>query len=100
MSDEQWDIDDYIGFCRDMPQEAGQKMMDEVAENERLRAELAETRLRQGAMMRTKIVKWGGSKAIRIPKWMADGLGIVDGTPAKFEVKDGKLYITPLPKEG
>ena len=43
-----------------------------------------------------KTFKIGGSLAIRIPKELADMIGLKDGTELRFTVKDKKLVIEPV----
>lgn len=43
-----------------------------------------------------KIFKIGGSLAVRIPKDMAEIVGIKDGTRVKFAVKEKKLVIEAI----
>jgi AbrB family looped-hinge helix DNA binding protein len=43
-----------------------------------------------------KTFKIGGSLAIRIPKELADIMGLKEGTELKFTVKDKKLVIEPV----
>jgi antitoxin component of MazEF toxin-antitoxin module len=41
----------------------------------------------------TKIVRWGNSLAVRIPKAMAKTIAAVDGSPAVITVKNGTLVV-------
>jgi AbrB family looped-hinge helix DNA binding protein len=43
-----------------------------------------------------KTFKIGGSLAVRIPKELADIIGLKEGTELKFTVKDKKLVIEPI----
>lgn len=43
--------------------------------------------------MRTKIVRWGNSLGLRIPKSFAEGLGVSDGTPVELSQEEGRLVI-------
>ena len=43
-----------------------------------------------------KTFKLGGSLAVRIPKELADSMGLKEGTELKFAVKDKKLVIEPI----
>ena len=51
----------------------------------------------------TKILKWGNSLGMRIPKEYADNLNIAAETEVDITTKDGKLLISPrdprLPRE-
>ena len=47
--------------------------------------------------MRTKIVKWGNSLGLRIPKSFAGEIGVSDGSEVELNLIDGKLVIR-LPK--
>ncbi len=40
-----------------------------------------------------KVFKIGGSLAVRIPKELAEAVGIKEGTRVKFAIKDKKLII-------
>lgn len=45
--------------------------------------------------MKTRVQKWGNSLALRIPKSLADDVGLHRETPVTFSLVDGKLVITP-----
>ena len=45
--------------------------------------------------MIASIQKWGNSLAIRIPKPMAESLGVVEGSEVTITSEDGKLLISP-----
>lgn len=49
--------------------------------------------------MRTKVVKWGNSLGLRIPKSFAEEVQISDGTEIDLSLKDGCLVITVVPRE-
>ena len=46
--------------------------------------------------MDTTIGKWGASCAVRIPKAIVNMLGLHDGTPVDFEIKNNALLIKPV----
>jgi antitoxin MazE len=48
-----------------------------------------------GARMRTKIQKWGNSLAVRIPKPIAQDLGITSESDVEMSVQDGTLVLAP-----
>ena len=43
--------------------------------------------------MRTKIVRWGNSLGLRIPKSFAEQLGASDETPVDLSLEEGRLVI-------
>jgi antitoxin MazE len=43
--------------------------------------------------MRTKIVKWGNSLGLRIPKSFADEVQVTDGSAVELTLEDGQLVI-------
>lgn len=46
--------------------------------------------------METKIRTWGNSLAVRIPKPLAEQVGVHDGTPARLRVDEqGRLVVDP-----
>jgi antitoxin MazE len=45
--------------------------------------------------MRAKIQKWGNSLALRIPKLLADLVGLENGREVDVEVEDGRLMVAP-----
>lgn len=45
--------------------------------------------------MQTTISKWGNSLALRLPRHVAEGVRLVEGTPVTIEVEDGSLRVTP-----
>jgi antitoxin MazE len=53
-------------------------------------------RYERGSIMLTKIKKWGNSPAVRIPKTIAEEIGIENGTPVEIRVVDGQIHITPI----
>jgi antitoxin MazE len=51
------------------------------------------------AAMATKIAKWGNSLGVRIPKALADQIGVTSGTPVEFLVREGALVLRPTRAE-
>lgn len=47
--------------------------------------------------MRTKIVKWGNSLGLRIPKALADEVKVREGTVVEISLAKGQLLIRPAP---
>ncbi len=47
--------------------------------------------------MLTKIQKWGNSLAVRIPKALADEMGISLDSSVEITVVDGQILIAPVP---
>lgn len=45
--------------------------------------------------MNTKVQKWGNSLALRIPKALAAGANVVEGTTVIMRVSDGRLIVEP-----
>jgi antitoxin MazE len=43
----------------------------------------------------TRVKKWGNSLALRIPKPLAEEVGLYDDSPVELSLVDGKLVITP-----
>ena len=43
--------------------------------------------------MRTKIVRWGNSLGLRIPKSFAEEMGVSDETPVDLSLEEGRLVI-------
>ena len=48
--------------------------------------------------MMTKILKWGNSLGLRIPKSFAKELDIEPNSEVDITVKDGRLIIRPVPR--
>jgi len=46
--------------------------------------------------MYSKVGKWGGSSAIRLPKAAMEQLGIDDGAELEITVENGKLIASPV----
>jgi antitoxin MazE len=49
-----------------------------------------------GTAMETRVQKWGNSLALRIPKPLADEMGVKDNAPVRIFLKDGQLVVTPV----
>ncbi len=45
--------------------------------------------------MRTKIVKWGDSLGLRIPKSFAERAGVEAGSHVELSVENGELIVRP-----
>lgn len=45
--------------------------------------------------MKTRVLKWGNSLAVRIPKSFAGGLGFGEGSPAEMDLEDGAIVLKP-----
>ena len=48
--------------------------------------------------MRTRIVKWGNSLGLRIPKSFAEEVRIGVGSAVELTLEDGRLVIRPVPR--
>jgi antitoxin MazE len=48
------------------------------------------------AAMRTQIVGWGNSHALRIPRAMLDALNMREGDEVELVVEDGRLNVRPI----
>lgn len=46
--------------------------------------------------METRVQRWGNSLALRIPKSLADEVGLKDNTPVQLSLHDRQLVIVPL----
>lgn len=46
--------------------------------------------------MRAKVQKWGNSLALRIPKGVADLLGLEDGCEVELSLQDARLIVKTL----
>ncbi len=46
--------------------------------------------------MRAHIKKWGNSLALRIPKLLADEVGLKENAPVDLSLHDGKLVASPV----
>ena len=47
--------------------------------------------------MRTKVVKWGNSLGLRIPKSFAEEVRVSEGTTVDLSLEDGQLVIRVAP---
>ena len=45
--------------------------------------------------MRTRVQKWGNSLGLRIPRGLAEEVGLGAGTEVSLRAKDGELVIKP-----
>jgi antitoxin MazE len=43
-----------------------------------------------------RVVKWGNSLAVRIPKWIADEIKVEENASIEMKVKEGALEIKPV----
>ncbi|MDP2915637.1 MAG: AbrB/MazE/SpoVT family DNA-binding domain-containing protein [Candidatus Aminicenantes bacterium] len=50
--------------------------------------------------MVSRILKWGNSLAIRIPKVFADEMNVAENTSIQMVLKEGALQITPITETG
>jgi antitoxin MazE len=50
--------------------------------------------------MRTKIVKWGNSLGLRIPKAYAEDIQVTEGTGVELSLEGGCLVVRVLPDSG
>jgi antitoxin MazE len=48
--------------------------------------------------MKTRVQRWGNSLALRIPKPLADEVGLKDNSPVQLSLHDRQLVIIPLLK--
>lgn len=46
--------------------------------------------------MKTKVQKWGNSLGLRIPKALAEEVGLVNQALVNVSVKNGKILIEPV----
>lgn len=47
--------------------------------------------------MRTRVVKWGNSLGLRIPKAFAAQVRVAEGSPVDLTLEDGRLVIRAVP---
>jgi antitoxin MazE len=52
----------------------------------------------EGAKMRAKIQKWGNSLALRVPKGVAELVGLTEGGEVELVVEDGGMVVKPARK--
>ncbi|MEO8183778.1 MAG: AbrB/MazE/SpoVT family DNA-binding domain-containing protein [Deltaproteobacteria bacterium] len=45
--------------------------------------------------MKARIQRWGNSLALRLPKSVAENLGVGDGSVVGLEERDGQLVVRP-----
>jgi antitoxin MazE len=45
--------------------------------------------------MQVRIAKWGNSLAVRLPKAIADDLGLVEGQPVDVAIENGAVRLKP-----
>jgi antitoxin MazE len=50
--------------------------------------------------MISRILKWGNSLAVRIPKVFADEMKMAENTSIQMVLKEGALQITPIAETG
>jgi len=48
--------------------------------------------------MENRVQRWGNSLAVRIPKPLADEIGLKDNSPVQLSLHDRQLVIVPLLK--
>lgn len=46
--------------------------------------------------MRLRVKKWGNSLALRIPKLLADEVGLKENTSVDLSLRDGELVASPV----
>jgi antitoxin MazE len=46
----------------------------------------------------TRVQRWGNSLALRIPKSLADEVGLTDNSPVQLSLRDNQLVIMPVRK--
>ncbi len=46
--------------------------------------------------MKSQVQKWGNSLALRIPKAVADEIGLKNATAVELTSDEGKLVVTPV----
>jgi antitoxin MazE len=46
--------------------------------------------------METRVQKWGNSLALRIPKPLADEVGLKDNSPVQLSLHDRQLVVVPM----
>ena len=50
--------------------------------------------------MQTKVQKWGNSLGVRIPRGLAEEVGLGAGTEVSLSAKDGELVLRPSCQAG
>lgn len=48
--------------------------------------------------METRVQRWGNSLAVRIPKPLADEVGLKDNSPVRLSLHDRQLVVIPVLK--
>jgi antitoxin MazE len=48
--------------------------------------------------MKVKVAKWGNSLAVRLPKWLAEELGLQAGSEVDIEKDGERLVLAPKPR--
>ncbi len=48
--------------------------------------------------METRVQRWGNSLAVRIPKPLADEIGLQDNSPVQLTLRDRQLIVVPVRK--
>ncbi len=48
--------------------------------------------------MKVSVRKWGNSLAVRIPRAIAAGSGLTQGTDVNISLRRGKVVLEPVPK--
>jgi antitoxin MazE len=46
--------------------------------------------------METCVKRWGNSLALRIPKPLAEEVGLTEDSPVKLSLEEGRLVIVPI----
>ena len=49
--------------------------------------------------MHTSISKWGNSLALRLPRFVVEGISLREGASVEIEVREGALVVTPVRKK-
>lgn len=47
----------------------------------------------------TTVQKWGNSIGLRIPKRIADKIGVVNGSEVELQAIEGKIIVNPVAEE-
>ena len=50
-------------------------------------------------MLTQKIVRWGNSLAVRLPKNFADSLRLAEGASVRLALSRGRLIVEPAPQQ-
>jgi len=48
--------------------------------------------------MKTRVQRWGNSLAVRIPKLLADEVGLKENSPVEISLRDKQLVVAPVVK--